>query len=373
MLQLKNLTRKFPFCRPFKYPLLLPISPRYISSQKPPPRSPISNQPIMSVSHNQSQTPQSQITPDPLEHAAGRSSQFEMQASLIPDENKFEYQSAPELLRIIDNTVKSWSAEEYFLYFHGVTHDNLSELDREYFGSNLQCTVLFTTENSLQALICHILAGGKPRTLMLNLWTEIRCKIAEIPGHTHDSVDLFGAKRFFLGNLRSKEGFEALVPKAQDASGVWPPVVIEFGSSKGLDFLHLDAEWWLINSTGGTRLVILIQLMTDPFAIRIECWAMAPPPSPTGTRHPPIGVPTCVQLFNINANGVVTSTSPGLCIPYSSLFSEPNENAQDVVFTNDELSSFALGMFDLMTRKVGNSCVLFSFWKRLSNHGIACN
>jgi len=126
--------------------------------------------------------------------------------------------------------------------------------------------------------------------------------------------------------------------------------VIEFGYSEALDFLHLDAEWWLINSTGGTRLVILIQLMTDQFAIRIECWAMAPPPSHTRTTHTPIGTPRCVQLFNINVNGVVASTSPALCIPYSSLFNEPNENAQDVVFTNDELSSFALRMFNIMSR-----------------------
>jgi len=300
-------------------------------------------------------------------------SQFEMQASLIPDENKFEYQSAPELIRIIDNTVKSGSAKEYFLYFHGVTHDHLRDLDREFQWSTAPGIVRFTTENSKQALICRILPGGKHRTLMFNLWTLIRFKIAAIPGHTYDSIDSFGGKRFFLGNLRSKEGFDALGPQTQAASGVWPPVVIEFGSSEGLDFLHLDAEWWLINSSGGTRLVILIQLMTDPFALRIECWAMAPP-SHTGAGHPPIGAPTCVQLFNINANGVVTSTSPGLCIPYSSLFNEPNDNAQDVVFTNAELSSFALRMFDLMNLRVSNSCVLIiSFWKRLSNHSIAPN
>ena len=286
-----------------------------------------------------------------------------MQAALIPDENKFEYQSAPELIRIIDNTVKSGSAEEYFLYFHGVTHDHLPELDSEFFFSSLPCAVRFTTENSLQALICRILTGRGHRTLTFDLCTSIRFKVAAIPGHTHDSIDLFGGKRFFLGNLRSKEGYEALGPKTQVASRVWPPAVIEFGYSEALDFLHLDAEWWLINSTGGTKLVILIQLMTDPFAILIECWAMAPPPSHTGTRHAPIGAPTCVQLFNINANGEVTTTSPGLCIPYRSLFNEPNDNAQDVVFTNAELSSFALRMFNLMNRQVGNSCCAFFFGK----------
>ena len=273
-----------------------------------------------------------------------------MQAALIPDESKFEYESAPEMLRIIENTIKSGSAEEYFLYFHGVTHDHLPELNRVLFMSNLRCTVRFTTENSLQALICRIMTGGKHTTLFSNLWIRMMLKIGAIPGHTFDSIDTFRGKRFYLGNLRSKAGFQALGQRSQVASGVWPPVVIEFGFSEALDFLHLDAEWWLINSTGGTRLVILIQLMTDPFAIRIECWAMAPPPSHTGTRHSPIGFPSCVQLLNINANGVVTSTSPALSIPYSSLFNEPNENAQDVVFTNDELSSFALRMFDMMSR-----------------------
>ena len=316
----------------------------------------------MSASHNQGQTPQSEITPVPLLDAT-RSPQFEMQASLIPDENKFKYQSAPELLRIINNTVKSESAKEYFLYFHGVTHDHLPELESKSFRSNLECTVRFTTENSLQALICRILTGAGHRTLTLNLSTSIKLKVAAIPGHTHHSIDLFGAKRFFLGNLRSKEGYEALWPETLVASRIWPPVVIEFGYSEALDFLHLDAEWWLINSTGGTRLVILIQQMTDPFAIRIECWAMAPPPSHTGTRHPSIGAPSCVQLFNINANGEVASTSPGLCIPYGSLFNEPNENAQDVVFTNDELSSFALRMFNLMNCQVSNSCCAILFWK----------
>ena len=96
--------------------------------------------------------------------------------------------------------------------------------------------------------------------------------------------------------------------------------------------------------------MILVQLIVDPFAIRIEFWAMAPPPLPTRIEDTPIGLPSRVQLFNIDVNGVVTSTSPEpeLRIPYSSLFDKPNPNAQDVVFSNDELSSFALRIFELM-------------------------
>jgi len=239
----------------------------------------------MSRSHNQSLILESQPTPDRLPEAIRRSTQFERQAALIPDEHKFEYESPAELLRTIENTVNSRSAEEYFLYFTRVTHDHLPELDWAFFRSNLKCTVRFTTENSLQALICRILPRGRHSTLMFNLRMEIRFKIAAIPGHTYKSIDPLGGKRFYLGDLRSKEGYHALRPDTDRARGVWPPAVIEFGYSEALDFLRLDAEWWLINSAGATRLVILVQLITAPFAIRIECWAMAPPLRPTSTGH----------------------------------------------------------------------------------------
>jgi len=304
----------------------------------------------MSLSPNQNLTLPSDTTPDLPQDTRGRSKQFEMQAALIPAENRFKYESAAKLLSTIKSIANSESADEYFLYIHGVTHDHLPELDRAFFFSDLRCTVLFTTENSLQALICRILPGGRHKTLMMNLTMRISLKVARIPGHSLESINIDTARRFYLGDIRSKEGYHDLGPRELVAKGVWPGAVIEVGYSEALEFLRLDAEWWLINSASATRLVILVQLMVDPFAIRIECWAMAPPPPPTGTGDTPIGFPSCVQLININANGVVTSTSSELHIPYSSLFNEPNENSQDVVFTNDELSSFALRMFNLMNR-----------------------
>ena len=308
-----------------------------------------------SLSPNQNPTLQSHTTPGALqlEDTRGSSKQFEMQAALIPEENRFEYESGAKLLSIVKSTADSGSAEEYFLYFHGVTHDRLPELDRAFYDSesDIRCTLLFTTENSLQALICRILPGGRHKTLMMNLSMRISSKVAEIPGHTHRSISTIStARRFYLGDIRSKEGYQDLGPRTCVAKDDWPPAVIEVGYSEALEFLRLDAEWWLINSASATRLVILVQLMVDPFAIRIEFWAMAPPPLPTRIGDTPIGLPGRVQLFNIDANGVVTSTSPQpeLRIPYSSLFDKPNPNAQDVVFTNDELSSFALQMFQFM-------------------------
>lgn len=180
--------------------------------------------------------------------------------------------------------------------------------------------------------------------LTLNLWLEIKDRIRDMPGHSGYSIRTFGGTRFDLTGIRSKEGDQAIGPATRGAKNVWPSVVIEVGYSEALDFLRLDAEWWLHHSDGAIRFVVLVQLMTSPLAIRIECWAMAPP-SHLKEELRPILFPSCVQEFEINVDGEVKSESHELCIPYCAIFDEPNKNAPDVVFTIEELSSFALAMF----------------------------
>ena len=283
-----------------------------------------------------------------------------MQAALIPDKNKFEYQSPEDMIRRIQTTVDSGSADEYFLYFHGVPHGYLFEIDREFSTSKLRYSVRFTTENSLGALICRILPGARHLALTYTLSMKIGLKIRAIPGHTYRSIDEFSGMRFDIRNIRSKEGHEAFVPatrskrdawpsmNAWPSMDAWPSMMLEVGYSEALDFLRLDAKWWLINSAGKTRFVIIVQLMTDPLAIHIECWAMVTSYHRQTIKAPTL-IPTCVQLFDIDTEGTVTSASSELRIPYGCIFDEPNENAVDVVFTNAELTSFALPMFSLFS------------------------
>ena len=301
----------------------------------------------MSLPHNQSQTLQSHITPDPLQDTR-RSTEFDMQAALILDENKFEYQSPAHMIRTIQTTVDSGAADEYFLYFYGVTHRHLPEIYREFWTCRLRCTVLFTTENSLSALVCRILPGGRHKTLIINLRVELVFKMSSIAGRPWDSIGSFGGRRFDIHNVRSKEGHEALVPATRGKRPAWPSVMLEVGYSEALDFLRLDAKWWLINSAGKTRFVMIFQIMTGPFALHIECWAMVTSDD-RQTIQAVAQTPACVQIFDIDAEGTVASESPDLRIPYSCIFDEPNENEVDVVLTNAELSSFALQMFSLFS------------------------
>ena len=122
----------------------------------------------------------------------------------------------------------------------------------------------------------------------------------------------------------------------------WPSVVIEVGYPQGMDFLRLDAEWWLINSDDKTRFVILITSETDPFALHIECWMMVESICPT-----PALIPRCVQDFNIDKEGRVTSTSGSseLKVPSSCIFDEiPDLSPPPAKLSFPELSELALRM-----------------------------
>jgi len=301
----------------------------------------------MSIPPEQSQALQSHITPDPLPGTWRISPEFQMQAALIPEQNRFEYESPAKIISTIQTTIDSGSAEEYFLYFYSINHGHLPEIDAEFWKCRLRCTVRFTTENSLSALICKVLCGGNLSTLALNLWLRIEYMIGTIPGHTRHSIRPFYGTRSYVSDVRSKEGYQAIAPVTRGARPAWPSVVMEVGSSEALDFLRLDAKWWLVNSAGNTQFVMLVQLMRDPFAIHIECWAMVA--SDDGqTMQVATQTPACIQLFDMDAEGTVLSESPDLRIPYSCIFDEPNENAPDAVFTNAELSFFAPWIFNVL-------------------------
>ena len=68
-----------------------------------------------------------QISQDPIdEHdwpstSSSRCIKFEIQAALIPHQNKFAYQSAQELVRTLPRFADLESAQEHSIYFHSVS------------------------------------------------------------------------------------------------------------------------------------------------------------------------------------------------------------------------------------------------------------
>ena len=272
---------------------------------------------------------------------------FEIQAALIPEQNRFPYQSIQELVLAIETTIDSESAEEYVIYFHGISDREYDTIDETLREAQLQSSVRFTFENALDAAILRIMPRSEHHRVGINLFMELSGKIASIPNHGRRSVHGFGATRLQIPRVRSKEGDQSLGPATRVGWDAWPSVMMELGYSEGLDFLRLDAKWWLINSGGKIRFVIIVQIMTNPLGLHIECWKMIPS-GRRQTRQTRAWIPEQVQDFNIDEEGVVTSASPELSIPYDCIFDEPSDDASDVVFTKAELSSFTLWMFNLL-------------------------
>ena len=278
--------------------------------------------------------------------ASGGTTQFEMQAALIPNQHKFKYKSARELASTVERVSHSWTADQYFLYFHGVVDDEYDVIDEELCKVQLRSTVRLTFENTLEAAILRIIPRLEPWRVGINFYSMIVLKIPSIPGHSIESIEGFGATLLQVPGVRSKQGDQSFGPGTRVRKSVWPSVMMEFGYSGGENFLDLDAQWWLVNSADKIRFVILVTITKYPLGLSIECWRMLES-GRRETRRTPARVPARVQDFKINAEGVVKSTmgSTELRIPYDCIFDERHGDHSDVVFSLAELARFAQRRF----------------------------
>ena len=64
----------------------------------------------------------------------------------------------------------------------------------------------------------------------------------------------------------------------------WPTLVLETGVSESLPRLQAEACWWFRNSSGATRIVIVITIRTQTREILVQKWQLAPADSPPLTE-----------------------------------------------------------------------------------------
>lgn len=176
---------------------------------------------------------------------------------------------------------------------------------------------------------------------------EIVRKIEAIPGHKYSTCSV-GATRYEGNEDRNKEGDQGLRPATGVDRDSWPSLMIEVGYSERLSQLHSDAIWRLHNSQGRTHFIIITKIWRDPFKIRIECWKMGRPETGGDAA---LWIPKCVQDFNIDYTGKVTSPleSTELSIPYDSIFDISSSTiSQRILLSSPELSFFTKRVFKLL-------------------------
>jgi hypothetical protein len=114
----------------------------------------------------------------------------------------------------------------------------------------------------------------------------------------------------------SKEGDTAYKPLSIRPREVdWPTIVIEAGWSESLQKLRLDAGFWLEDSGGDVKIVLLISIGRRARAgtMIIEKWENRPVPAnrpatrsmtraPANPPHQPPQTPTKIQAITIDSN-----------------------------------------------------------------------
>ncbi|KAI5804144.1 hypothetical protein DFH27DRAFT_394632 [Peziza echinospora] len=284
---------------------------------------------------------------------------FRETAALLEEDDKITFTTARELRKRLQKVVKEMDKSQKPHRLKERTHRLLVQGATEQAIDDSIATIPFrrilrvwyedhTSDVALPAsAIITIFPGREHEVVSRQLLIQIVLKVAAIAGHDGNSIFGVGSARFGTaasgGGRRSKEGDEGISCSTRSGAE-WPNVMIEVGYSEPLRMLRMDAKWWLLNSGGRTKMVIIALIGTDPNKLHFEIWEDKPNPNPR-TRHSPPTIPMVTNTVDIDESGVVSPASAAITIPYYSLFDVQNPNAMDITFTTAELADFALKIF----------------------------
>ena len=94
-------------------------------------------------------------------------------------------------------------------------------------------------------------------------------------------------------------------PRCRDRQDDWPTIVFEAGLSESLTDLRRDAQWWLANSRGEVKIVIIISIVKAEKSLWIEQWNISSfdrPGPATRAFLNVIPVPTKIQELTVIQN-----------------------------------------------------------------------
>ena len=101
----------------------------------------------------------------------------------------------------------------------------------------------------------------------------------------------------------SKEADSAFRPKSTRPNKEdWPTLAIEFGVSKKLPRLRVDAKWWLSSSSGKVNIVLIFSINEENKTVLIEQWEICSTENLTTTHSRSkdfIEIPKCRTSFTI--------------------------------------------------------------------------
>ena len=239
-------------------------------------------------------------------------------------------------------------SNQHCLVFRGVTKKYLAEIERE--RSSIGRHIRITHYSGTGLLIIKM-PSIKQELAHRELADEVNDALKGM-GLPKRSLRNVGSGKYF-GLHSAKEGDTGYKPRVRNREADWPTIVFESGLSESLAQLRGDAHWWLTNSGGDVKIVILIKIRAPQKAIVIEKWCLlAPQPIRALRSSPNPGAPVLIraQEIRITHNPAaqlsdVTSyhvTGAPLTFEFRSLLlRNPIPPEGDVILTAADLSLWA--------------------------------
>ncbi|CAK9189358.1 unnamed protein product [Sphagnum troendelagicum] len=89
-----------------------------------------------------------------------------------------------------------------------------------------------------------------------------------------------GSGRFGRREGRSKKADIGYKPRARDMENDWPSFVVEVGVRESCAMLRRDVAFWITNSDGRTRIVLVLSVNWRDQQILVERWEEVPKTRP---------------------------------------------------------------------------------------------
>jgi len=205
----------------------------------------------------------------------------------------------PHLKRLVDSQsdkLQKGDSHQQYLVVRGITEETLAKLDC--LGKHVR--VGHNMDTGL--LIMKLMPGVDHEETHLLFSHQFMDKLRPMGVSFADIIPV-GAGRFY-GRRSSKEGDSAFKPRSRRLIKDWPTIVFESGLSESLAKLRSDAKWWLIESRGQVKIVVLFSVKPARREIRIEKWCLQPP---IGQR---LSLRRNVTLVPTKMQGLVVTENP---------------------------------------------------------------
>jgi len=126
----------------------------------------------------------------------------------------------------------------------------------------------------------------------------------------------------------------------------WSSFVIEVGVLESLAMLRRDAAFWITNSDGRTRIVIVLSFNRRDLQILVERWEEVPRIRPNRSTTNYSRIPGLIQSLTLNV--AVKYAGPSLEIPAEKLFDGLPQNIAggEFLFTPDNLNEFNTSIWE---------------------------